>query len=310
MSDSMHTHTPRAEFRAMLEDEVVRAYQRESRFTPRRWQLAPRQMRGIALVLVGLVMGFTTEFASGQVQDAQARNRLLQAATESRHLMAMRLDLAEEALRDAQRRYDVGVIGRESLLAAESEVRAMRMRFMRVESEIAEIRASSAPARDELWAPLVGGRDFVSDRLKLDASTQQDRLTTAERRLEELQRGRRLGAVSEGAVLEAEVEVAEARRELELAATKLQLRERFLAEKLTPDEVARRYQEIELMTEAKLAMSKLRNVEQRLAVARERARVGAEGELAVKRAEVEVLELQLRVRAIQQQLEKLKLIRK
>jgi outer membrane protein TolC len=310
MNESRLTHTPRPEFRAMLEDEVVRAFHREARFAPRRWYVNLRGLRAAAILMAGLVLGFTTEFASGQVQDAQERERLLQAANESRQLMGMRLNLAEEALKQARERYDIGVIPREALLAAEQEVREMQMRFMQVELEIAEIRASSAPPRDELWAPLVNDRDFVSEKIRIEAAMLQTRLRDAERRLEEVRRSHRIGTAEESAVLAAEADVADARRAFELAGLKLQLRKQFFEEKLASDEVERRYQRYELFSEMERAQRQLRLAEQRLEIARNRARAGAGSELEAKRAEVEVLELQLQLRAAQQQLRRLEALRK
>lgn len=302
MTELPNAHAPRPEFRARLEQDIVSALQRESRFTPRAWYLEPRRARGVLLLVAGLAIGFTTEFASGQVQQAQRRDSLLQAAAESRQLMAMRVHLAEEALKEAQQRFDVGVIGRAELVAATADVQQMRLRFARLESEIAEIRASSAPPRDELWAPLVSGRDFVSERVKIDAAMAQDRLTAAERRLEELQRAERLGAAGDGAVTDAELDVAEARRELEMAAVKLQIREAFLKENLATDEVERRLLRFELMTEMQLGQRTLQAVQRRLERAQERYKVGIGSQLDVERAEVEMLELQLKLRRLQQEL--------
>ena len=310
MNEMNRTHVPSAEFRAMLEAEVVRTFQREAQFTTDRRWLNPRHARGFLILLVGLVMGFTTEFASGQVQDAQDRNRLLQAAAETHQLAAMRLNLADEALKDARDRYNVGVIPREALLAAEAEVSEMRMRMMRIELEIAEIRASAAPPRDELWAPLVGSRDFVSDRLKIETAMRQDRLAAAEQQLQNLERSRRVGAVTEAVLADAQRDVEDARSAFELLAMQLQLRKQFLEQGLSAEEVERRAQRTELMIELRRLEQAFRRATEREKLARDRSRVGAASELEAKRAEVEVLELQYQLKSLQQQLRQLEAIRR
>lgn len=310
MNETTRAHVPSAEFRAMLEAEVVRTFQRESQFgTERRW-LGPRHARGFAILLAGLVMGFTTEFASGQVQDAQQRNRLLEAAAETRQLAAMRLQIAEEALKNAQERYNAGAASRDALRSAEAEVHERRMHFMRIELEIAEIRETAAPPRDDLVAPRVGDRDFVSERLKIEAAIHQDRLSAAEQRYQELERAHRVGAVPATALGDVGSDVEGSRAALELAGMKLQLRQEFLDEGLAADDVMRRAQRLELAIELRRLTQMLQRAQERQRLLRDRARVGAESELDAKRAEVEVLELQLHLRSLQRQLRQLEAIRK
>lgn len=310
MSETNRTHVPSAEFRAMLEAEVVRTFHRESQFTAEHRWLAPRRVRGLMILLTGLVLGFTTEFASGQVQNAQERNRLLEAAAETRQLAAMRLQIAEEALKNAQERYNVGAASRDALRSAETEVRERRMHFMRIELEMAEIRETAAPPRDDLVAPRVGSRDFVSERLKLEAAMYQDRLSTAEQRFQEVERAHRVGAVPATALGDAQSDMEGSRAALELAGMKLQLRKQFLEEGLSADEVVRRAQRMELAIELRRLEQVLRRAQERQQLLRDRARAGAESELEAKRAEVEVLELQLHLKSLQQQLRQLEAVRK
>lgn len=310
MNEPTRAHVPSAEFRAMLEAEVVRTFQRESQFGAERRWLNPRHARGFGILLAGLVMGFTTEFASGQVQEAQQRNRLLEAAAETRQLAGMRLQIAEEALRNAQERYNVGAASRDALRSAETEVRERRMHFMRIELEIAEIRETAAPPRDDLVAPRVGNRDFVSERLKIEAAMYQDRLSAAEQRYQEIERAHRVGAVPATALGDARSDVEGSRAALELAGMKLQIRKQFLEEGLAADEAMRRAQRMELAIELRRLEQMLQRAQERQQLLRDRARVGAESELEAKRAEVEVLELQLHLRSLQQQLRQLEAVRK
>lgn len=310
MNEPTMAHVPSAEFRAMLEAEVVRTFRRQSQFAAGPRRLGASSGRGLLLVAIGLVLGVTANFAFAQVQEAQERNRALQAAMENRQLVAMRLDLATEALKAAQDRFDVGVITRDGLSAAESEVRDLRMWMMRANLDIAEIRATAAPPRDELWAPRVGDRDFVSDRLKLEAALYQDRLREMEQRLQRVEGSHRVGAVSPGALADAQAAAEDARHALELAGMKLQLRRQFLEGGLQSDELERRLQRFELLTGMQHTQNALRRAQERETLARERARIGAASQLDVKRAEVEVLELQMKLRSMAMQLQRLPAVKK
>lgn len=306
MNEPHMAHVPSAEFRAMLEAEVVRTYRRQAQFAAGPRRPGAGSIRGLLLLAAGLVLGVTTNFAFAQVQESQERNRALQAAMENRQLVALRLGLAEESLKAAQERFNVGVIGRDGLAAAESEVRDLRMWVMRTDLDIAEIRATAAPPRDELWAPRVGDRDFVIDRLKLEAALHQERLREAEQRLQSVERSHRVGAIPAGALAEAQAAAEDARRALELSGMKLQLRRQFFDEGLQTDELERRLQRFELASEIQHLQNAVRRAQERETLARERARVGAASQLDVKRAEVDVLELQMRLRGLAAQWERVR----
>ena len=96
----------------------------------------------------------------------------------------------------------------------------------------------------------------------------------------------------------------EAKREFQLVAQRLMLREAFLTEELTPEEVTRRERRAELVSDVELVQRRLQLATTRLERARERAAVGAATELAVKRAEVDVLEGTLQLRRLQMELDR------
>ncbi len=303
MTGMTESHTPRPEFRARLEDEVLRTFHRQAQFSGGRgWSmLDPRRVRGVSLILAGLILGFSTEFASGQVQDARERSRLVEAADAARKLAALRAQLADESVKRVRTQYEIGVVSRETLSAAEADCREMEMNVVRLDLDLAETHATSAPPRNELWAPSVSGRDFVADRMRIDAALVQDRLKRSEQRLEELQRNQRVGVVTDVVVSEARAGVEETRDQLGLLAMKLSLRKEFLEKGLATEDVARRLQRTELQFELQGTMRALRGAEARLQRAKERARVGVVSELEVKRAEVEVLELSIRLKQLEAQ---------
>jgi outer membrane protein TolC len=301
------SHVPREEFRARLEQEVVRAFRRESRFDGGVRTFDPRRVRGLLILLAGLVLGFGTEFARGQVQTARERDQLIEVATANRQLAATRVALAEAALTRARSGFATGLISRESLLSAETDVLLLQQQIARIDLEIAEIRVSAAPPRDELWAPLVGGRDFVSERLRIEAAATQQSLSRAEQQLKDVERRQRVGTVGPGDVSSAASDVREAQRLMKLLAKRLDLRRRFLEEHLDGELIARELKRHEVATEIERTTANLQLARERAARANERMRVGTASELDVKRAELEALELSValaQLRAESRELEK------
>src|SRR6476620_2094478 len=176
--DSME---PTPEFRDRLERTVVNVLRLEQQLGNRTRAARTRWMGLAAIIVVSAALGDTAGSASGQIRDSARRDSLLEAARADASLAAVRLAVARDRLADAKRRYDVGAGEMISVVNADAELRAMEAKAMRARYNIEEITASSQPPRDDLSAPLVGGRDFVKGRIMLDLATAQERLTTAEK---------------------------------------------------------------------------------------------------------------------------------
>jgi hypothetical protein len=298
-------HEPTPEFRTLLESEVVRTLRRESRIGSRSRTVRRGRLRMAATVVVALGLGAAAGAAPARVQDARQRDELLEAVRAEMQLAAMRLDLARAAFEDARRKFDVGAIGRESLAAAEADLRAMETQWARIGLNEQEIRATAAPPRDEITAPAVGERDFMSERLRLDLAAAQQRLSAAERIAAELERRQRLGAVPRLALLDAQIELERAKGELGMLAARLSVRQDFLAKRLPIADVERRVQREELQHEASLAQHLHALAQERLENLRELNAAGIVEPLEVKRAEVDVLERAMELERIMRQLKML-----
>ncbi len=286
-------HTPSPAFVAALEHEIVAAV-REPRFSRRRERIAA----GLILAL-GLVLGAGTQIASAQVQAALERGERERTTAITREVAAMRLQLAYDAHARAQREFDAGKISRQSLLEAAAEQRAAEVMILVIDSEIAEVRATSTAPRDELWAPLVDGQDFVTKRLQLNAVVAQQRLAALEATLADADRRARAGVLTVGGLTELQRAEVQARAEFEFVAQRVRLREQFLKEKLTPEEVSRREVEIQLVTDVMRANRLFELAQTQLKLTQERHAAGIGVLLDVKRAELAVLERQEEMRALQ-----------
>lgn len=288
------THLPTAEFRDYLEGEVVRAFRRHR---------GMRRLRSVAIVLASLALGSSAGIAAAQIRDGARRDSLLEAATAELQMAGLRLELARTVAADVSAKVDIGVLAPASLAAAEADLRAAEVQAMRARTNVEEIRASSQPPRDELNAPLVGGRDFVMERIQLDLLGAQQRLTAAERVLDEMTRRTRLGLEQEPARLEAELEVTRARAALGVLAERQRLRREWVERQTPADQLVRRLREAELRFDAMVAQQALQLAEQRLALVRQQRDVGLVGEIEVLKAELEMRERQLELQSIARQLQ-------
>lgn len=302
-AESLHVPTP--EFRASLEREIVRTLRREAPFEPSLYTRRRDRVRSVALLTVGLFFGVGVQLASAQVAESRQRSELERAAEVDRGVAALRLNLARAAYDLARQRAAIGAVSRHAEQEAAAQVREREMEVARIHFDLEEIRASAGAPRDELWAPLIGGRDFVRERLGARAVAAQQRLASAEARVGEAERSFRAGAVSEYALSDAQSEAALAKQAFQVVAQKLMLRDAFLKERLESEEVTRRAQRIELLSEMQRAQRQLQLATARVALAQKRSIVGAADELEVKRAEVEMLERTVELDRLQKQLQML-----
>ena len=299
MNTELASHTPTPEFRDRLEGDLIRALRQEARTGARRPALLRWQrLKQAAVLVVGLVLGVGTQLASAQVRDARTRSELESAIAIEMQVTALRLKIAQAEHERARRAFEAGALSRQSLLAAASEMRNAEMAVARLSADLAEVRLSSTAPRNELYAPLIGGRDFVRERLMFEAHATQERLRNAEIALEEARRNVDLGVAQPSAARDAEEEQARINKEVRLIATKLQLRDEFLKKGLEVSEIARRLQQTEAMLDIQVVKQRLVGAQERLKTAQERASVGVATQLDVKRAELELLSLQVELKRL------------
>jgi hypothetical protein len=300
MTGSPDPHEPTPEFRAHLAWQVESALRRESRLASP--VIHTHSRRVAVLVVLALAAGGAAGVASGHVQDARQRNSLLQNVESEEQLVRTRLELARAEYDELRRRYEIGTAGRESLQAAEQQLRAMEAALERLRLVVQEIQLTSAVPRDDLTAPLAGGRDFVRDRLLLELQAAQRSLSAAEQRATDVRGRVEIGAASPGARTEAEAHLARMRAEMQLLHKKVQLRERFVRSEIGAEALAAELRRTELTLGIERAQREIVLSRERLERLRRQTEVGMAGQLEVKRAELAVLEAEVELERMQREL--------
>lgn len=307
MSTPDDLHAPTPAFVAGLEDAVLRAY-REANVTP----LIPRAPasrwrdwgRIAAVLLLGAALGVGGQFASAQVRDAKTRSELERSLMAERDLAAFRLEIASKEAKRVSDGYAVGTLPKQALRDAEASKRALEVAVQRIELDLAEVRSSNAAPRNELWAPSVSGRDFVKERLQLEASLAQERNYAAEGNLMEVERRQKLGVESTGTLLDAQQRVADAQRDLGFVAIELMLRDKQRAEGLEPAAITRERQRRQMEIEVRRATQLLSMARTRLATAERAFKLGSITELDLKRVQLETLERETMLRRMQVEMQR------
>lgn len=289
-------HFPSAEFRDYLEDEVVRTFRRDRR---------SRTFRALGVVLLCLTPGSSAGIAAAQIRDGARRDSLLQAAMAELSLAALRLDLARTVAADVSGKVASGLLSPVAASDAEADLRAAEAQAMHAKANVDEIRASWQPPRNELNAPLVGDRDFVLERVRYDLLGAQQRLTAAERALDEMTRRVRIGVESEPARLTTELEVARARAALGVLAERQRLRLEWVERQTPVEQLVRRLRQAELRFDAMVADKALELARQRFAMVRQQQAAGLVEPVEVLKAELEVREREIELEQIARQLQQI-----
>jgi outer membrane protein TolC len=309
MNGPMESHEPTEEFRAHLQWQVESALRREARFAAPAAAGMP-WLRATLMVLVGVAAGGIAVIASEQVQDARQRDVLIEAIRSEESLVRVRLDLARADYQEARRRFEVGTAGRETLQAAERQMRAMEAALRRLQLDIEEIRTTSAAPRNELNAPLVGQRDFVRDRLALELETAQHALVAAEQAVTQAQQRVEVGTGPRAALLQAEAELAQARASMQRVHATLDLRQRSVRGEISTDDLAPTLRRMELTFQRDRVQREREIARALIEEVRRRVEVGMASQLELKRAEVELLERDVELQRIRRELESLPAVKR
>jgi hypothetical protein len=304
MNGPMESHEPTEEFRANLQWQVESALRRETRFAAPASSSMP-WLRAALMMLVGLAAGGIAVMASEEVQEARQRDALIEAIQSEESLVRVRLDLARADYHEALRRVEVGTAGRETLQAAERQMRAMETALKRLQLDIEEARMTSLAPRNDLNAPLVGQRDFVRDRLALELESAQHALVAAEEALEQARQRMEIGMAQPAALLQAEAEVARARASMQRVRATLDLRQRSVRGEISTDDLAPTLRRMELTFQRDRVQREREIARALIEGVRRRVEVGLASQLELKRAEVELLERDIELQRIRRELEAL-----
>jgi outer membrane protein TolC len=167
------------------------------------------------------------------------------------------LESAKELESQAKTRFSNGLIGEEEYMVVKHAAARAELDIKRSRLNEAEVKISGETPRNELSAPLVGGRDFVSERLRIEQKGVEldiEHLGQRQERFQEL--------VGKGLVQGVELEQIQAEMDarkatIEKTQERLALRKRFLAREITAREVEIQDRKAAVATNLKLARSKV-----------------------------------------------------
>jgi hypothetical protein len=167
-----------------------------------------------------------------RAQDANAEGAsalLLSLAREEASLAAEQLDTSRQLYERAQRAYGTGTSTFVEFLEAQQLFTDANDRLKLAELDIEEIESGGGPVRIDIAAPLVNGRDFLTERLNIAFDSISRRSTSLEQVIKFTEAEVEAGVATSDSVLPLTLERSRLAGEAERIRTMLALRQNELA---------------------------------------------------------------------------------
>lgn len=159
---------PDSRFVDRLEWQLASEFRRKDRLKPAAGKVAvPRYVVALSLTAGVLLMGVAATKAADLIKDSWRKKiEVARLETEVKIKRAF-LELKKETADEAEKRFSLGLFSEDTVLTAKQVVERSAYDLEKTVLELEEVKASGEAPRDELYAPLVGGRDFVVERLEI-----------------------------------------------------------------------------------------------------------------------------------------------
>lgn len=285
-------HEPRPDFVAHLEWQVRTALRRQDRFTePTRRHGG--SMKLASVVLVSALIGAGGMVVSDEVQENRRQELLLARVDTELRLAELQVAMVRTQLEAMEEQRALGVVGDEALLSARVALREGQSHLEALTLDREEIRITGREPGDGVDAPLVDGRDFVTERLQLRLSVREQHLELAELQLSRLRDLEDAGVIPEEQARQGVLALEEARIQRESLAGQVEIRARFLEGDLSGDAAVREAAILDANRDLRVQEMAHDFAARRLQRLEERAERGLLHPSEMERARLEVMQMEL-----------------
>jgi hypothetical protein len=298
-------HTPRDGFVERLEWQIGSELRRRQRTGPATWLPAsPVKAAAVIvfLVLVSMAAGGAAVAAAVQAQSKERRDLVVSTYEQRVNLAQLRLAAARMELTTIERQIAVGVERGDGTQAQDSRLKVVEAEGLLQlgELELQEARATGREPLDQISAPLVAGRDFVTERLQSSLLAPQQGLASARLRASAMRTRMNVGLATVTDMAEAEARVLELEAAVASIQRKLEVRRQFVAGQLTAPQADLRVIESEAEQRVKALEPRIALARKHIADAERRFQVGvathvdlAEAKLRLSTLEADLAKAQL-----------------
>jgi hypothetical protein len=289
-------HQPRDAFASGLEERLRATLAQRATAMPPRWM--PRTRRGLALataaiVVVSMAIGGGVVAAAYEQKQGELRDMLVGTYRQRLLLAEKQLALARQQLRDAEGRVAAGLAPPAEVQDARLKARETEAEFRITEIDVSEVLATGREPMKTVAAPLVSGRDLVSDRMRVEMSVKEAALETAKLHTQAAKTRFDVGLASIEDVEAAGARQSDVESALDHARVKLQIRQRFLGGQISAATAELLVVEADTERRRAALARRVDFMHRQMNDLRTRVEIGTLSPLDVAGAELRLLELQL-----------------
>ena len=287
-------HEPTNDFVERLERQVSHEARRRNRLadSPRRpWWLSTKAVA--ASMLISMAIGGAVVAAAYEAQASGLRDQIAAPYAQRLDLAKRKHEVVAGELAAAERRFSVGMVTESEVLEAGLAVADARAQIQVIELQLAEVQITGKDYRDELSAPLVSGRDFVTQRLLALSTVPEQALAHARKLADHVQRRVEIGTSAPLDLDVVRTRITELTLTMNAFQRKLEIRRQFLAGKIDRIETELRVLEAEADQQVNTLQPKLSLAQQEATQLASRFEIGTVNQEAVAMAKLRVLELEL-----------------
>jgi hypothetical protein len=239
-----------------MEEKMTKTYEPDNRFVERlEWQLAseyrranrlkaapgkvavPRRMVVVTLVAGVLLAGVAAIKAADYIRDSWRKGLEIARVGTEVQLKKAHLESTREMAARAETLASSGLIREEESQVLKLGVLKAALDLDKSLLNLDEVKASGVAPRDELYAPVLGGRDFVTERLKIQIKDVERDLELLGNRLDRSKQLVELGVVSGEELDRIQAEIAARKTTVDETRKRIDLRKRYVAGEVTAQEV-------------------------------------------------------------------------
>ena len=295
-------HEPREDFVNQLELRLradLRQRHRLAAARPRTWILQSRwALAGMVLaVSIGsMAMGGGIVAATYEARFSKQRELLLATFQQREVIARQRLALVTQQLRNVQGRVSVGIDPPDVVSEVQVRVTEAEAELKGIELDIAEIRASGREPMHSPSAPLVSGRDFVTERWKVEMAVPTAALAVERARVQTARGRVEIGMANPADVDAIATRVFELESALETFQRKLELRQAFLKGGVPAAAADLRGLEAETDIRRRTLLHRIDAFRRRIQELKGKIQIGTANPLELAEAELHLQELELGVK--------------
>jgi len=279
---------------------------------PRGWRprLSPAGIAAaVALAVVSMAIGGVVVAAAYQAQDNERRDALGASLRVRADAANLKVALAKKALDLAARQHDIGTGTEEAVLDARLKVQEAEAAARSVLLDIEEVRLTAREPLNTVAAPLVSGRDFVSERWRVAMTVPMATLDREAQQLQSAERRADRGLADKTDIELLRLRIQETEAGLAAFRRRLEIRQRFVSGEYDAAMADLRVTEADAEQRLKAVQPKLELARQTAERIRRQADIGTatqlqliETQLAVKETEVELERVRLELLVVQKQI--------